>query len=61
MAQEQTPRTFTKEVDGETKTRTVITPQDEVEATFEGFTEQPGKAAKSTAGGAGAGSTNSAK
>lgn len=40
MSSEQKTRTFTKEVDGETVTRQVTSPSAEVEALFEGYTEQ---------------------
>jgi hypothetical protein len=54
-------RIFTKKVDGgDDLVRRVYTPQDEVEARWDGFTETS-KTTTKPAGGAGAGTTNSAK
>ncbi len=60
-AQENPVRTFTKEVDGETKTRRVYSAADEVAAKFEGFTEQAPEKAPAKATGSGNTGTNAAK
>lgn len=49
MADPYKTRTFVKDVAGETKTREVTSPQAEVAALFDGFTEKT-STAKSTTG-----------
>lgn len=57
----QKARTFVKEVGGETRTRTVYTAADEVDAKYEGYTEQksPKSSSSSTSSSRASGSSPS--
>lgn len=56
---ERQARTFTKKVGDETRTRTVYTNADAVQATYDGFTEKTSKSSSSSSGSSSTGSKSS--